>query len=155
MTQLNISICRQSLDLTVDGSLIESFPISTAANGIGFSEGSFTTPIGNFYIAEKIGDNAPLGTVFKARKPIGIWDPESNAFPNEEDLILSRILWLQGTDEGNTNTKDRYIYIHGTNHEELIGTPVSCGCIRMKNADIISLYDQVEIGDYVGIWPLD
>ena len=121
-----------------DGSLIAEYPISSAANGIGFKEGSFATPTGRFQIAEMIGQGAEPFTIFKGRQPVGVHDPSIH---DDADLITSRIIWLDGLDENNANTKERYIYIHGTNHEEQIGTPCSCGCIRMLNADIIELFD--------------
>jgi len=89
----------------------------------------------------------PIGTVFKGRRPIAASVDRSA----EEDLITSRILWLDGLDENNANTKERYIYIHGTNHEHSIGQPTSNGCIRMRNADVIRLFDLVEAGVLVEI----
>jgi lipoprotein-anchoring transpeptidase ErfK/SrfK len=98
------------------------------------------TPLGNFRIAEKIGDTAAPGTIFKARVALGADDP----LPDTEDFITSRILWLDGLDEHNANTRDRFIYIHGTKHEDEIGTPASHGCIRMRNADVIELFALVD-----------
>ena len=89
----------------------------------------------------------PAGTVFKGRKPVR--DPVD--WSTEPDLITSRILWLDGLVEENAETRDRYIYIHGTNQEQLIGQAASSGCIRMRNADIIRLFDQVEVGALVEI----
>jgi lipoprotein-anchoring transpeptidase ErfK/SrfK len=89
----------------------------------------------------------PVGTVFKGRKPVTTpvdWSVEP-------DLITSRILWLHGLDEENAQTRDRYIYIHGTNQEQLIGQAASSGCIRMRNADVVRLFDQVEVGADVEI----
>lgn len=105
------------------------------------------TPLGRFKIGEKIGTGLPSGTVFRSRIPLA---PEQ-ATPPGDDLVLSRILWLEGLEEHNTNTRDRFIYIHGTNHEEAIGQPASHGCIRMKNADLIALFDQVPLGAEVVI----
>ncbi len=98
------------------------------------------TPLGNFRIAEKIGDSAAPGTIFKARVALGPDDP----LPETEDLITSRILWLDGMDEENGNTRERFIYIHGTKHEDKIGMPASHGCIRMRNDDVIELFELVD-----------
>jgi len=98
------------------------------------------TPTGRFRIAEKIGGSAPSGTVFQSRVPLKPGDP----FPPSEDLVMSRILWLDGLEEHNANTRQRFIYIHGTKHEDKIGSPASHGCIRMRNADVIDLFDLVD-----------
>ncbi len=100
------------------------------------------TPTGRFRIAEKIGDGTPLGTVFRSRVPI---NASENPPPGDEDLILTRILWLDGLEEHNANTYDRYIYIHGTNHEGRIGEPASHGCIRMRGEDLVALFDLVDV----------
>jgi lipoprotein-anchoring transpeptidase ErfK/SrfK len=134
---IQVSVTRQTLTLSGSGSGEREYPISTSRFGLGTEPGSGRTPLGRFEISKKIGDGAPLGAVFKSRVPTGeIGTPE-----NPEDLIQTRILWLHGLDPGNANTLSRYIYIHGTNHEELIGTPASHGCIRMRNADVVELYD--------------
>ena len=137
-----ISIGEQKLRLFDADLLIKDYVISTAANGIGFEEGSYCTPTGRFEVSEKIGDGQPLRTIFKSRKPVGVWDGEMN----EDDMILSRILRLNGLDAENANSMQRYIYIHGTNQEEALGKPVSCGCIRMRNEDIVDLYDRIDVG---------
>jgi lipoprotein-anchoring transpeptidase ErfK/SrfK len=121
------------------------YPISTAKNGLGEDENSFKTPRGKFKICAKIGENQPKYTIFTARKPCGIWDKK----PTDKDLVLSRILWLDGIETHNINTKNRYIYIHGTGDEQNIGTPVSMGCIRMLNTDIIEIFDLATVGDIV------
>src|SRR5882724_10238147 len=139
-TKIDVSVRDQRLILTRDGEKLRSFRISTSRFGIGTEEGSLKTPLGNFRIAEKIGDNAPPGTIFKARVALGPDDPP----PDTEDFITSRILWLDGLDEHNANTRDRFIYIHGTKHESKIGSPASCGCIRMRNADVVELFDLVD-----------
>ena len=146
-TKIDISIREQRLTLTRDGKVIRSYPISTSRFGLGTETGSFRTPLGQFRIAEKIGHDAEPGTVFKARVPLGPDDP----LPATEDFITSRILWLDGTEEHNANTRDRFIYIHGTKHEETIGRPDSHGCIRMRNADVIELFDLVDQGVLVSI----
>jgi lipoprotein-anchoring transpeptidase ErfK/SrfK len=137
----------QSLNLFRDDELVFAALISTSRFGLGFEIGSRKTPTGRFRILEKIGDQAPIGTVFKGRRPITAPVDRSAA----SDLITSRILWLDGLDENNANTKDRYIYIHGTNHAESIGQPSSHGCIRMRDADVIQLFDLVEVGALVEI----
>ncbi|MEM9478721.1 MAG: L,D-transpeptidase [Verrucomicrobiota bacterium] len=140
----------QSQTITVfegDDAELARFPVSTSKFGLGSEEGSLRTPMGEFAVAEKVGDGAERGTVFKSRKPEGTWD----GTPCEEDMVLTRILWLDGQEPHNANAKDRYIYIHGTNQEELIGTPASIGCVRMKNADVEELFAMLEVGDEVRI----
>ena len=137
-----ISIGEQKLRLFEGDALVAEYVVSSAANGIGFEEGSYCTPTGRFEVSEKIGDGEPLRTIFKSRKPIGVWD----GTPSDEDMILSRILRLNGLDAQNANSMERYIYIHGTNHEALLGGPSSHGCIRMANADIVELFDRIELG---------
>jgi len=145
---IHISIARQTLTLQ-RGDTTRHYPISSSQFGLGTDEGSFKTPLGHFEIAEKIGAGAPLGAVFKARIPTGeIGDPA-----NPGDLIQTRILWLHGLDPDNQNTLDRYIYIHGTNHEDQLGTPASHGCIRMANAAVAELFDLVTEGTAVEIHP--
>ena len=130
--------------------LLAVYTISTSGHGIGTEPGSHKTPTGHFRIAEKIGHNAPLGTIFKARVPTGkVAEHQCPGDPS--DAITTRILWLEGTEPHNANTKERYIYIHGTNHEETIGQPCSHGCVRMRNADIAALFDQVSAGTHVEI----
>ena len=139
-TRIDISIRDQRLKLTRDGETVRSYPVSTSRSGIGTEEGSMKTPPGNFRIAEKIGHEAAPGTIFKARLPLGPDDP----LPDTEDFVTTRILWLDGLDEANANTRGRFIYIHGTKHEDKIGMPDSHGCIRMRNADVIELFDLVD-----------
>ena len=99
------------------------------------------TPTGCFRIAEVIGDGMALGTVFKSRRPVKVRKSELKS----PDLIMTRILWLAGEDRDNANTYGRFIYIHGTNHEDEIGQPVSHGCIRMRNSDVIELFERVGV----------
>jgi lipoprotein-anchoring transpeptidase ErfK/SrfK len=139
-TKIDISIGDQRLTLTSDGEVLRSYPVSSSRFGIGTEEGSMKTPLGNFRIAEKIGHDAEPGTIFKARVALGPDDP----LPETEDLITSRILWLDGMDEENANTRERFIYIHGTKHEDKIGLPTSHGCIRMRNDDVIELFELVD-----------
>ncbi|MDB3971862.1 L,D-transpeptidase [Candidatus Thioglobus sp.] len=126
--------------------------ISSAANGVGEIQGSFCTPLGKFKIAEKIGDDLELGSVLVGRVPTG--EVYSKKLFDEQpgrDWILSRILWLDGVELHNKNTKQRYIYIHGSADEFTMGKPGSKGCIRMKNNDIIQLFNQVKVGEEVVI----
>ena len=99
------------------------------------------TPTGRFRIAEKIGDGMLVGTVFKSRQPVKV----TKKLLRDEDLVMTRILWLDGLDPGNANTHERFIYIHGTNHEENLGEPASHGCIRMRRADVVELFDLVDV----------
>jgi hypothetical protein len=126
--------------------------ISSAANGVGEIQGSFCTPLGKFKISEKIGDDLELGSVLIGRVPTG--EVYSKKLFDEQpgrDWILSRILWLDGVESHNKNTKQRYIYIHGSADEFTMGKPGSKGCIRMKNNDIIQLFNQVKVGEEVVI----
>ena len=105
------------------------------------------TPTGKFRVAEKIGGEMPGETVFRNRVALGPDDP----LPPTEDLVMSRILWLDGLDEHNANTRDRFIYIHGTKHEDKIGNPASHGCVRMRNTDVVELFELVDEGAHVTI----
>jgi lipoprotein-anchoring transpeptidase ErfK/SrfK len=145
--QIHISIRDQTLTLKDGDTPVRSYPVSTSRFGIGTEMGSMKTPTGRFRVVEKIGGDVPSGTVFLSRVPLKPVDP----LPPTEDLVMSRILWLDGLDEQNANTRDRYIYIHGTKHEDKIGTPTSCGCVRMHNADVTELFDLVEEGTPVVI----
>lgn len=135
----------------------KSYVISTGKNGIGEQESSGKTPRGWHEIAEKIGQNQSINTVFIARQPTGeIYSAElAQQFPNR-DWILSRILWLRGLEENfnlgqGCDTYSRYIYIHGTPDTEPMGIPMSHGCIRMRNNDLIELFDLVSENDLVFI----
>jgi lipoprotein-anchoring transpeptidase ErfK/SrfK len=139
-TKIDISIREQLLRLKRDDETLRTYPISSSRFGLGSEEGSMKTPLGEFRVAEKIGHEAAPGTIFKARVALGPDDP----LPDTEDFITSRILWLEGLDEDNANTRDRFIYIHGTKHEDKIGQPDSHGCIRMRNDDVIELFDLVD-----------
>lgn len=139
-TNIHISVRDQLLTLKKDGKALRTYPVSTSRFGIGTEEGSNKTPIGRFRVAEKIGGDMSAGTIFRSRIPLGPDDPP----PPTEDLVMSRILWLDGLDEHNVNTRDRFIYIHGTKHEDKIGTPDSHGCVRMRNEDVVELFDLVD-----------
>jgi len=145
---IHISIDRQRLTLR-GGEIERDFPVSTSRFGLGTETGSFKTPLGRFEISRKIGAGAALGAVFKSRIPTG----EIGGASDPADLVQTRILWLHGLDPGNANTLERYIYIHGTNHEEEIGRPASHGCVRMRNADVAELYELVAEGTPVFIQP--
>jgi len=149
--KIRVSIAAQRLDLLeTGGAVLASFPVSTSGFGLGSEPGSNKTPLGRFAVGKKIGEGAPLGAVFVGRVPTGeLAALESPG--NAEDLITTRILWLEGLEPENANTRERYIYIHGTNHEEQIGEPRSHGCVRMRNADVVRLFDRVELGTQVTI----
>ncbi len=151
MTRIEISLDRQELDLFRGDELVRTYRISSGEKGMGFVEGSFRTPTGRFAIAGKIGGGEPIYTRYNARVPVGIWNPKDIG---DGDLILSRILRLDGKDTENANTLQRHIYIHGTNREDLIGIPSSHGCIRLTNADMIELFDEVADGTNVTIQPI-
>ncbi len=145
--KLRVDVARQVMDLLSGSRIVRSYPISTSKFGLGTEPGSNKTPLGRFRISEKIGGDAPLRMAFKSRKPTGeIVETEGG-----EDLILTRILWLEGLDPENANTYERYIYIHGTNQESQIGTAASHGCVRMKNADIAELFGEIPDGALVEI----
>jgi L,D-transpeptidase YbiS len=156
--RLDISIPRQSLRLLNEaGRQQAEYPVSTALNGAGEFKGSGCTPRGWHVVRAKIGAGQPEGAVFIGRRPTGeIWSPELAALFPERDWILTRILWLSGCEPGlnrlgDVDTMQRYIYIHGTPDTEPMGVPRSHGCIRMCNADVISLFDQVLAGTPVRI----
>ena len=149
---------QQILFVISKGTAIFSYPISTSRFGLGNENDSFKTPLGLHYIADKIGEDMPKMTIFKGRKPLvnnltltdldlsKNTDIRNKHFATHEDVITSRILWLKGHEEGvnkgdNIDSYSRYIYIHGTAHEDKIGTPDSHGCVRMNNDDVIELFD--------------
>lgn len=155
---LIIDVAEQKLFHYQGNKLLTTYPISTGKNGTGQELNSFQTPLGVHRIAKKIGDHALPNTIFIERINTGkTWNGEHV----DQDLVLTRILWLEGLEKGfnqGTNqtgkvvdTFKRYIYIHGTNVENLIGQPVSKGCIRMKNVDMLSLFPLVEAGSIVYI----
>jgi lipoprotein-anchoring transpeptidase ErfK/SrfK len=158
---IDVDLRRQQLYLWEafpDGDmLIRQYPVSTAANGPGEHSGSYCTPRGRHRIAEKIGAGAPLYAAFKSREPTGeIWTPALDAQHPGRDWILTRILWLEGLEPGrnkggSVDSRARYIYIHGTNEEHKLGKPASHGCIRMRNTDVVELFDRVEVGTEVRI----
>ena len=142
---ITIKISEQSLEYKG-----KSYSISTAINGTGEIEGSYCTPTGKFKIAEKIGSNLELGSVLVERKPTGeIYNTNLAKKNPDRDWILTRILWLDGVEVHNRNTKNRYIYIHGSPDETLMGIPGSKGCIRMHNYDVIELFESIQSGENV------
>ena len=143
-----ISTRDQKLALLERGTLLATYPVSTSKFGLGDRPGSKATPLGQLQIAEKIGDNAPPGTVFKDRQRTG---EVVLANSPGRDPIVTRILWLRGVEAQNANAFARDIYIHGTPEEWRIGSPASYGCIRMRSSDIIQLYNIVGIGAAVTI----
>ena len=146
---LVVDVATQSLRVMEGRQTVAEFPVSTSKFGLGFEEGSFKTPTGRFRIARKIGGRAPLWTIFRARQNTG-----QLAQPGgREDLVLTRILTLDGLDRANANSLARFIYIHGTNQEKLIGSPASHGCVRLRNADMAALHNMVRAGDTVRIIP--
>jgi lipoprotein-anchoring transpeptidase ErfK/SrfK len=147
--KIRIQAKDQLLHLMEADRVICSFPVSTSRFGLGEAEGSFRTPTGRFQVHQKIGEEHPANTVFRGRVPV----PAQPDWATADDLITSRILWLDGIEEHNANTRERYIYIHGTNQEQLIGQASSRGCIRMRNQDVIQLFDLIDVGTEVEILP--
>nr|WP_312846298.1 L,D-transpeptidase [Marinobacter arenosus] len=155
---MRISLDRQVLTLVShDGTVLVEYPVSTALNGPGEQDSSGCTPRGEHYIRAKIGGGQPIRTVFRGRRPTGeIHTPELSRQNPERDWILSRILWLCGLEPGKNrgrgvDTFRRFIYIHGTPDTEPMGVPMSHGCVRMRNADVVDLYDRVSAGTAVVI----
>lgn len=146
-----VDVERQALSLVEAGAETARYAVSTAAAGVGGEEGSLRTPPGWHRIHARIGDGAPGGAVFRERVATGErWSGE----PRAEDLILTRILTLEGLEDGvnrgpGRDSLERYIYIHGTNHEDALGRAASHGCVRMANADVRDLFARVRVGDPV------
>lgn len=149
-----VDVSGQRLALVHQGKIVFFKPISTARHGVDCQQDSGGTPSGLHRVDEKIGEGAVPGTEFSSRKPTGrVW-PDDIDDQDAGDLILTRILTLDGLEPGvnqgpGVDSKKRYIYIHGTNHETKIGLPVSHGCVRMKNDDVVELFDKVQPGDPV------
>jgi hypothetical protein len=156
-TNIVISITHQRLSLFIAGHLLQDYAISTAKNGVGQQNGSGCTPLGEHTIRAKVGTNSPIGTVFLGRRPTGeVFNPESTDLYPTRDWILTRILWLTGREHGlnrcgSVDTLRRYIYIHGCPDDAPMGIAESHGCIRMRNADGIDLFDRVIVGTAVRI----
>ncbi len=149
------SVEEQRLFLCEADRVMETYPASTSRLGVGIREDSLKTPPGLHRVCEKIGSGAPLGRVFRDRRDTGTdWDGVSR----EDNLILSRILRLEGLDEGinrgpGVDSRERYIYIHGTNREDLVGTPFTHGCLTLRNTDMADLFERVPEGTLVYIDP--
>jgi lipoprotein-anchoring transpeptidase ErfK/SrfK len=138
-----VSVRDQKMLLVRDGNPVKSYKISTSKFGVGDRPGSNCTPLGRLQVAKKIGDKAALGSVFKSRRPTGeVLRPNSPG----RDPVVTRIMWLTGTESRNQNTFRRTIYIHGTPEEKRLGTPASYGCIRMGSKDVADLYNRIGTG---------
>ena len=154
---IRVLLAEQRLDLLRGGAPVATYPVSTSKHGAGELRDSFKTPRGEHLIRAKIGADQPLNAVFRGRRPTGeIYSPELALLHPNRDWILTRILWLSGTELGknrlgNVDTMRRYIYIHGTPDSETLGVPGSIGCIRMANLDIVELFDRVPLGTRVQI----
>lgn len=158
ISYLIVNIDQQRLYcMDTDENIISDYPVSTSSLGAGNKNGSYQTPLGNHSIAQKIGDGCSINEVFVGRQPLGVLDDLITSKENlPDDIISSRILWLQGEEPGLNKGNDsqgemidsyqRYIYIHGTSEEDKIGKPASHGCVRMKNKDVIELFNLVEEG---------
>jgi lipoprotein-anchoring transpeptidase ErfK/SrfK len=156
--KINIHIPTQTLELLDDaGRVLRRYSVSTGANGVGEESGSFCTPRGQHVIRAKIGAGQPPDTVFVRRRPTGeIYTPALGAQHPGRDWILTRILWLSGCEPGynrlgSCDTMRRYIYIHGTPDSTPLGQPGSRGCVRMRNAELLELFDLVPVGTAVNI----
>ena len=155
--RIEVSISQQTLTVLDGDQILADFIISTATNGEGSQKNSGCTPTGQHIIRAKIGEGAPINSVFVGRRATGeICSPElMTEFPNR-DWILTRILWLSGTEVGvnrlgEVDTMQRYIYIHGTPDTVALGQPGSHGCIRMRNTDVIALFNMVPVGTPIHI----
>ena len=143
-----VSVKDQKLLLMSQGQRIATYPISTSKFGVGDNWGRMTTPLGFLQVAEKIGDHAPEGAVFRNRRFTGeVIKPNAPG----RDPVITRIIWLKGLEAGNAHAFSRCIYIHGTPEEKTIGRPASYGCIRMKSRDVAALYAQLPVGAIVEI----
>jgi L,D-transpeptidase YbiS len=158
MPHIFIRTPEQTLELVEDsGAVIKRYSVSTASNGLGEQSGSNCTPRGRHVIRAKIGGGMPANTVLRARRPTGEIYSEQLAADNPgRDWILTRILWLSGCEPGfnrlgDVDTMRRYIYIHGCPDSVEMGKPASIGCVRMRNAEIIELFDLVPVGTPVEI----
>ncbi|MCX6948798.1 MAG: L,D-transpeptidase [Opitutae bacterium] len=153
---MTVSIAQQLLGFYRDEALIQSYIISTSLRPPSNRKDSRGTPRGLHEIAERIGAGALPGTVFKGRVNLGQHFNELSGEEHTKNLITSRILWLRGREPGvnaggEVDSYERYIYMHGTNHEEKLGTPFSGGCIEMRNLEIIALFEEIRAGDLIWI----
>lgn len=146
--QLIVSVRDQRMLLATDGKPVKLYKISTSKFGIGDRPGTNCTPLGRLEVSQKIGDRAPLGAVFKSRRPTGeVIRPNAPG----RDPIVTRILWLRGKEPINSNAFSRCIYIHGTPEEKMLGKPASYGCIRMASRDVAEVFDVVGTGASVRV----
>lgn len=153
---LHVSLAHQTLRLFQGEEITADYAVSTSLRPPSNLRDSLGTPRGLHKIAERIGGGQPPGMVFKGRVPTGHHFQELTASENERNLITTRILWLSGLEPGynsggDRDSYDRYIYIHGTNHEDRIGQPASGGCVQLRNVEMIELFDRVRVGDWVNI----
>ncbi len=153
---LVVSGAAQRLFCIENGIIGPGWPVSTGSAGFGNRQDSGRTPTGLHRICARIGDGAPAGMVFKGRQPTG--EIVADTTEPGQDLITTRILWLDGLEPGvnsgpGIDSRERYIYIHGTPHAAHLGTPVSAGCVRMDNRHILELFDRVRVGTPVVILP--
>ncbi len=153
---LHVSINDQTLCLYQGPELVKTYVVSTSLRPPSNQRDSLGTPCGLHAIAERIGAGQPPGMVFKGRVATGHHYQELSAAENEANLITARILWLRGLEPGtnqggNVDSYERYIYIHGTNHEDRIGRPASGGCVQLRNLEMVELYERVRAGDWVNI----
>jgi lipoprotein-anchoring transpeptidase ErfK/SrfK len=146
--RLVVTVSEQRTRLWAGDVLLFTCVCSTSKYGLGNGPGTYRTPLGRHIIAQKIGDEAPWGTIFKSREPVGVW---KSTQISEDDLITTRVMWLRGLERQNDQSFGRYIYLHGTNQEHRLGTAASHGCVRMSNDDITTLYSQLSTGDEVVI----
>ena len=156
MNWIRINISQQKLSLLdEEGKLIHKYSVSTSKYGTGSENGSEKTPLGLHRIKNKIGGAMPMNMVLVGREPKGMLeDCIRDGVELPDDVITSRIMWLEGMEPGRNqggyvDTYNRYIYIHGTSDEDKIGTPASIGCIRMLNKDVVELYRLVDVGTEV------
>lgn len=156
MNSIKINVTEQQLSLLDDaGNVLHQYPVSTSKYGTGNQNGSEQTPLGLHRIKDKLGGAMPVNEVYIGRVPHGNLDEcNERGVKLPDDVIMSRIMWLEGMEPGRNqggyvDSYQRYIYIHGTNHEDSIGTPSSIGCIRMRNQDVVDLFRLVEVGSEV------
>jgi len=155
--RVRVTVRDQRLQLLAGREVLREYPVSTAKNGVGSQAGSQRTPLGRHRVHAKFGQGEPLGTIFESRSSTGrIATIHTAPVDLPEDVITTRILWLEGLEPGKNlgqgvDSRARYIYIHGTNEEGLIGQPASHGCVRMRNRDVLELFELVAVGTLVEI----
>jgi len=157
LDHIHISIGKQQLTGFSAGLAVCCYPISSALNGLGEQNGSGCTPRGAHRVRARIGEGQPLGAVYRGRRPTGeVWTPSLAAANPERDWILTRILWLCGNQPGfnrggPVDSQRRYIYLHGTGDDQPMGVPLSHGCIRLRNKDMLELFERTPVGCTVQI----